>query len=44
MGKQLSNCNKEEFISLDPFGAPKGRRAKCQLSPLSAFFASEYET
>ena len=24
--------------SLGPFGAPKGRRAKCKLSPLSAFF------
>ena len=34
--------------SLGPIGAPKGRRAKCKLSPLSDFFLSEtrgeYET
>ena len=30
------------FHSLGPIGAPKGRRAKCKLSPLSAFFSKPF--
>ena len=33
---------KNHIDSLGPIGAPKGRRAKCKLSPLSAFFSKPF--